>query len=435
MKKRLLLLSLLAGFGVNAQHNRCMTTHAMQYQESLTPGYIQSVNTVFEQAKAFAVNQPKAGALYTIPVVVHVVYNNAAQNLADSVILDQIRVLNEDFQRMNADTVNMRPDFDPVKGSPRIEFILAQIDPNGMPTTGITRTNTATTTFGSLALLGGSFADLEKIKSTADGGQDPWDQTRYLNIWVGNMAFDFVGTEIIALLGYATPPDGLPNWPPGSTNGLSDGVVIQYHCIGTNNPNVLDVGAGPIDVRGRTPVHEVGHYLGLRHIWGDGDCTAQDGIDDTPNADAQSDNDCDPSKNTCIDNIAGSDLPDMIENYMDYSAETCQNSFTQGQSELMHGVLDNERYDLVHNNPALVIEESLSYVQLYPNPANEVVHVAGLKSKANISVYTPAGQTAATFILNTGSNGVLDVRQLPQGIYFVQIDADGQSSTRKIVLN
>src|SRR3989338_7396146 len=284
MKKRLLLLSLLATFGSNAQHERCMTTQAMQYQESLTPGYLQSVNSVFEQAKAYASNQPKSMILYTIPVVVHIVYNTPAQNIADSVIEDQIRILNEDFQRMNADTVNMRPDFDPVKGSPQIQFVLAQIDPNGMPTNGITRTSTGTTTFGSLALLGGSFADLEKIKSTADGGEDPWDQTRYLNIWVGNMAFDLLGNEIIALLGYATPPDGLPNWPPGSTNGLSDGVVIQYHCFGSNNPNVLDVGAGPIDVRGRTPVHEVGHYLGLRHIWGDGDCTAQDGIDDTPNA-------------------------------------------------------------------------------------------------------------------------------------------------------
>lgn len=435
MKKRLLLLSLLAGFSASAQHQRCMTTQAMQYQESLTPGYIQSVNTVFDQAKAYVANQPKSTILYTIPVVVHVVYNTAAQNIADSVILDQIRVLNEDFQRLNADTVNMRPDFEPVKGSPQIEFVLAQIDPNGMPTTGITRTNTSTTSFGSLAVLGGSFADLEKIKSTADGGEDPWDQSRYLNIWVGNMAFDFLGTELIALLGYATPPDGLPNWPPGSVNGLGDGVVIQYQCFGTNNPNVLDVGAGPIDVRGRTPVHEVGHYLGLRHIWGDGDCSAQDGIDDTPNADAQSDNDCDPTKNTCIDNIAGTDLPDMIENYMDYSEETCQNSFTQGQAALMHGVLENERYDLVHNNPALLSEENLSYVHVYPNPANEILHVAGLKSKTDITVCTPTGQIAASFTLNVGSNGSLDVRELPQGIYFVRMEADGLSSTRKIVLN
>ncbi|MFN5911951.1 MAG: M43 family zinc metalloprotease, partial [Bacteroidota bacterium] len=71
------------------------------------------------------------------------------------------------------------------------------------------------------------------------------------------------------------------------------------------------------EVAGRTCVHEVGHYLGLRHIWGDGDCSQEDGIDDTPNADSQSNQDCDVTRNTCTDNIAGTDLPDMVENYMD----------------------------------------------------------------------------------------------------------------------
>ena len=317
-----------------------MTPEAIQYQESITPGFINQVNKAFETAKAYSQNNPtKSNAIYTIPVVVHVVYNTPQQNLDDSVILNQIQILNDDYQRMNADTVNMRSDFDIVKGSPQIEFVLAQIDPSGSPTTGITRTNTASPSFGSLAIISGDFTDLEKVKSTVDGGIDPWDQSRYLNIWVCNMSVDFFGTEITALLGYATPPTGLPNWPPGSTAGMSDGVVIQFQSFGSNNPNILDAGGGPIDVRGRTPVHEVGHYLGLRHIWGDGDCAAQDGIDDTPNADAQSNSDCDITKNTCVDNIQGVDLPDMVENYMDYSAETCQNSFTQGQVDLMHGVL------------------------------------------------------------------------------------------------
>ena len=113
--------------------------------------------------------------------------------------------------------------------------------------------------------------DLEKVKSTADGGIDPWDQSRYLNIWVCDMSI----FGVTALLGYATPPAGLPNWPPGSSGTLGDGVVIQYQAFGSNNPNQIGQG---IVVKGRTPSHEVGHYLGLRHIWGDGDCTAEDGI-------------------------------------------------------------------------------------------------------------------------------------------------------------
>lgn len=436
MKKSLLILSLFATqFSFGQAVHRCLTNEAMNYQESLTPGYLNGVNTIFEQAKAQALSMTKSNALYTIPVVVHVVYNNAAQNIPDSVIIDQIRVLNEDFQRLNADTVNMRSDFEPVKGSPQIEFMLAQIDENGLPTTGITRTNTATQSFGSLLVLGGDFTDLEKVKSTANGGHDPWDQSRYLNIWVCNMSINLLGQEVTALLGYATPPAGLPNWPPGSVNGLSDGVVIQYHCFGSNNPNPLDMGGGNIlDVRGRTPVHEVGHYLGLRHIWGDGDCSAQDGIDDTPNADAQSDTDCDINKNTCTDNILGVDLPDMVENYMDYSAETCQNSFTQGQCDLMHGVLESERYDLVHNNPAAVKESFFANLQLYPNPGKQDVYIAGLNQKAEILIYTPEGALAYTQDANGLETTKIDLAHLTQGIYFVRIASEGQFTTRKLVL-
>lgn len=434
MKKGLLLPALLTTFYLNAQHQRCMTHEALLYQESLTPGYIEQVNDVFEQSKLYAANQyEKSNALYTIPVVVHVVYNTPGQNIPDSVVLDQIRVLNEDFQRMNADTVNLRSDFDPVKGNPRIEFVLAQIDPQGNPTTGITRTQTSTTSFGSLAVLGGSFADLEKVKSTADGGMDPWDQSRYLNIWVCNMAFEFLGTELVALLGYATPPDGLPNWPPGSTSGMSDGVVIQFQAFGSNNPNPLDVGSGPIPVLGRTPVHEVGHYLGLRHIWGDGDCTAEDGIDDTPNADSQSDSDCDPSKNTCTDNILGVDLPDMIENYMDYSAETCQNSFTKGQSDLMQAVLDNERYDLVHNNPASVASFTTDLITVYPHPANGEITISGLTEGSTVTFYTLSGQHVHTSTVNSISE-TLDMREFENGVYLTQIASGSHTSFRKIVI-
>ncbi len=433
MKTTLLLIAI--GFSISsfAQLNRCMTPEAIQYQESLTPGFLEQVNAAFENAKAYsAANQNKSNYTYTIPVVVHIVHNIPAQNLDDSVVLDQIRVLNEDYQRLNADTVNMRSDFDIVKGAPGIRFKLAQVDPNGMPTTGITRTFTTTESFGSLAVLGGDFSDLEKVKSTADGGIDPWDQSRYLNIWVCNMSVDFFGQEVTALLGYATPPPGLPNWPAGSVNGLSDGVVVQFQAFGSNNPNPLDAGAGPMDVRGRTSTHEVGHYLGLRHIWGDGDCSAQDGIDDTPNADAQSETDCDPSKNTCTDNIQGVDLPDMIENYMDYSAETCQNSFTQGQVDLMHGVLENERYDLVYNNPAGLNETDLAHWDAYPNPTSGNLTLSGIQGLSNANVYALSGTIVKQFNLN-GDQQIIDISSLQQGVYILELSNDkGASGTRRI---
>ena len=127
MNKTLLTIGLfLIGMSGNAQQiDRCLSPQAIDYQESLTPGYKAHVNEIFEQAKAMVVNhEQKSGAVYTIPVVVHVVYNIPQQNIPDSVIFNQIQVLNEDYQRMNADTVNMRSSFDPVKGNPKIKFVL-----------------------------------------------------------------------------------------------------------------------------------------------------------------------------------------------------------------------------------------------------------------------------------------------------------------------
>ena len=128
----------------------------------------------------------------------------------------------------------MRADFQPHAGDPMIQFRLADFDPQGNPTTGITRTSTTTNTF--FNIQSGGLA--EDVKSTANGGIDPWDQSKYLNIWVCNMEIPIFGSSI---LGYATPPDGLPHWPSGSTNGMSDGVVVQYQVFGRNNPNTIDL--------------------------------------------------------------------------------------------------------------------------------------------------------------------------------------------------
>ncbi len=431
------ILSLLAlttlhiSFAQELNIPRCMSPEYIQYQESLNPGFAASVEKAFNEALAFSSNsEQKDPAPHTIPVVVHIVYNTPAQNIPDSVIYNQIQTLNEDFNRMNADTANMRPAFDIVKGNPKINFMLANIDPLGNPTNGITRTSTSTTSFGSMALLSGDFSDLEKVKSTLDGGEDPWDQSRYLNIWVCNMSVTFFGQEITALLGYATPPDNLPNWPPGSTNGMSDGVVIQYQAFGSNNPNPLDPGTGPIDVRGRTTTHEVGHYLGLRHIWGDGDCTAQDGIADTPNAADQSQQDCDTTKNTCVDNIQGIDLPDMVENFMDYSAETCQNSFTEGQVQLIDGVLALQRYDLVHNNPAALTSIEMDQLVIFPNPTNGILHIEYNGTIQSGGIYDLYGKK----VLELEQFDQVDLSRFNFGVYLLELEKeDGKKLLKRII--
>lgn len=266
--------------------------------------------------------------VYTIPVVFHILYNVANENLHDSLIISQLEVLNRDFNRLNADTVKTRSFFKSRAGSARIQFVFAKVDPNGLATSGILRKTTTRTTFGS---SGGNIQDL--MKSNASGGSDPWDPTKYLNIWVCDLSVN----NQDALLGYAYPPYGHPSWTGGSWVGDSrQGVVLHYKVVGRNNPRATGSIAGA--KFGRCAVHEVGHFLGLRHIWADDQfsvnkCLVDDFIDDTPLQGIGAGFTCNLGVNTCIE--AKNDLPDMIENYMDYASEVCQNMFSKGQVNMM----------------------------------------------------------------------------------------------------
>lgn len=421
MKSIILITAICFSAIVNAQTHKCHTYELMQHQESLTPGYLNAVNESFDRAKM--IQSQDRSTVHQINVVVHIVYNQPEENLADSVVFDQIARLNEDFRRLNADTTNLRDTFNTIVGDSFIEFQLATIDPQGNPTNGITRTQTTETSF-----IDFSQFPAEGVKSTADGGIDPWDQEHYLNIWVCNMSF--AGTPF--LLGYATPPNNLPHWPPGSADNMSDGVVIEYEAFGSNNPNTLDLGSGPVTVLGRTCVHEIGHYLGLRHIWGDGDCTEQDGIDDTPNALDQSNQDCDTTKNTCTDVIPVlGDLPDMVENYMDYSSEECQNSFTQGQIDLMRSIIENERVGLISPNPASLGTETELSFSVFPNPTNgSSIIKTNLIEPVQFELISKTGAILRTEMVQS----TIEIHDLNPGVYFVRMSTENNSNTQKLVV-
>ena len=420
------------------QAEKCGFNHAVEFLNQQNPNYKQQINAAYQQwvIEANAKQNKNDKSIYVIPVVFHVVWNsnNLQQNLDDSVLIEQINVLNEDFRRLNADTVNMRSGFAPLVGDGQIEFQLACKDPNGNATDGIVRVQTSTT-------FGGGFlpdmASIAKIQNTSQGGSDAWNTSEYLNIWVGDING---GSATPSLLGVATPPAGLSNWPANSIPPeLTDGAIIHYSAFGRNNPAAMTATV----INGRTVTHEVGHYLGVRHtaentfggLFGS-ICGDDDGLTDTPNCD-QSQQGCVTTRNSCTDAIPGvGDLPDMVENYMDYSDQDCQNSFTTGQINIMRSVLQNERNGLL-TSPALSncvvgIEENMlaNNVSIYPNPSNGIVTIStNNEEKVNVIFFNSMGQSVQPTLI-----GNQQYQLDNKGIYFVTVQTEKATVTKKVIV-
>lgn len=242
--------------------------------------------------------------IVTIQVAVHVVWNMPSENISDAQIESQIAALNLDFQAMNPDKSKAPAVWERLVADPGIKFALAPTDPTGKPTSGITRTKTASTSFRNKD---------NGVKATATGGIDPWPTDRYLNIWVCTLEG--------SLAGYAQ----FPGLPPET-----DGVVIHNTAFGTQG-----TATAPYNL-GRTATHEIGHWLNLFHLWGDkDDCTGTDYCKDTPTQQG-------PNYNKpTFPHITCNNVPhgDMFMNYMDYVDDDSMFMFTPQQVERMREAL------------------------------------------------------------------------------------------------
>ncbi|MDX2250462.1 MAG: PKD domain-containing protein [Bacteroidia bacterium] len=279
----------------------------------------------YNQATRSLSRKIAADEILTLPVVIHVIYSNPTENISDEQIFSQIEVLNQDYRRTNPDQDRTAKEFKKVATDTGIEFCLATVDPSGKPTTGINR----------ISMSGSPFSERhinEIIKPATI-----WNTDRYLNIWVCNIAG--------GILGYAQFPvsSGLTGLPGATGRADADGVVISYNTFGTTGTVVA-----PFD-KGRTATHEIGHWLGLRHVWGDGPCGTDDFCKDTPET-GQATFACPPGVVGC----SGANA--MIQNYMDYTDDACMNLFTADQRLRMRAVLENSprRKNLINSTACII---------------------------------------------------------------------------------
>lgn len=305
--------------------DRCGTTEYEDFLRRHFPGRLTTeqfedwLRPLIQKAKN---EKSQNGGIITIPVVVHVIHGGqavgTAPNIVDEQVMSQITVMNQDYRKLTG-----TPGFNTnaVGADVQIQFALAKVDPNGNPTNGIDRVNLCQSSFKKDAI--DAFVKPETI----------WDPTQYMNMW--SVAFASPNTN---LLGYAQFPDGsnLPGLDPLGGYGKTDGVVANFATFGTSdlNTNGTFLLSAPYD-KGRTMTHEVGHFLGLRHIWGDATC-GDDYCADTPTAHT--------SNGGCPTNIASCNDPlvmEMVQNYMDYTNDTCMNIFTINQKDRITAVMNN----------------------------------------------------------------------------------------------
>ncbi len=388
-----------------AQFQRCGTDEwALEYEAQYAIARIHKATVEAKIQQWINERSISSRNVITIPVVVHVVWNEAEENISDAQIESQIETLNQDFRALNVEVASVDEEFRAFVADVELEFCLAKIDPRGRATNGITRTFTN---------LIGIANNQNLIKYGTRGGADDWDTDRYVNIWVGR--------RTDGILGISTRP--------GDFNEVQ-GLVIDYRAFGRggsaeqNHPYNL----------GRTTTHEMGHYLGLKHLWGEGldndNCSEDDGILDTPKQSDTYNSQCPSSpKSSCRSS-------DMYMNFMNYTDDACMSLFTLGQKERMLATLFAVRPRLVNTmvceNITTTNAQQAMELKLYPNPAQDQFSISTEMPIQSIHIINSLGQTCHH--LMSPKNTVVGVAHLPSGHYQVVITTQHRTIVRPLLI-
>lgn len=414
MKKLLLPILLLSAAAMNAQMmNHCASYTHLQQQLQNDPTAQAKIDANEQDAANYQAMYPngyQTRAVVTIPVVVHVVYGTTAENISATRIYEQIQVLNDDYNKLNSDAVNIPSAWQNIAADCDVQFCLASRDPQGNWTSGIERVSTTVAEFGTD----------DAVKYTSSGGADAWDRNVYLNLWVCDLGQ--------WLLGYAQFPN---------MAAATDGVVIHYKYFGKTGA------VSPFN-KGRTATHEVGHWLNLRHIWGDdgGSCNGSDQCADTPNQGSETYGTYAPG--TVMTDACTASAPGyMWCNYMDYTDDGSMYFFTQNQKTRMWAALNGSRSPLLtslgcvlNNVDNLTLTHMFS---VYPSPSNGKVTLdfgIAAPSDYDITVYNTLGEVVSTEHVAMLSERTmqLDLSDQSAGIYFVEVRNSSEKVTRRIVI-
>jgi hypothetical protein len=349
MRTYLLIWILILTAGQSFAQRTCFSAEYQQKQIANNPSladYTTRIETFIQRQLASNALAGQGARIQQmvirIPVVVHILYHLPGENISDQQVYSQIEMLNKCFRRLSADSSNTPSIWKSIAADCEIEFYPAISDPRRRSTTGILHKYTAIP----------QWEGDDAMKFTANTGDDAWDPQSYLNIWVCNLR---------RIAGYSSVPGDDP---------AKDGVVIDYTVFGPNVSAGYDMG--------KTAVHEIGHWLGLKHIWGDAHC-GDDLVHDTPTQRGYTSG-C--PTGIRLSSCSSGPTGDMYMNYMDYTNDQCTNLFTEGQKARMRTVFapGGHRYGILSSkglSTPLIVESPLPdeppkwlHPNIYPNPAS-----------------------------------------------------------------
>lgn len=432
------LLALAQGTGNDpAPRRKCGTP---VYNEAQHAAYEEWIQNVIKKDSQFA-NSRQTSTVYTIPVVFHIIHSGQAvgttYNISQAQVNSQITILNQDFRKLNTDfsTYVTQTGLSSLAADCEINFCAAKVSPTGtvLAEPGIDRIQCSTK----------GWTNPPHTDTYIDATIKPnsiWDPTKYLNIWIVYMNDGTLGyAQFPTVPSASTPTIGDMNgWGSGAN---TDGVVFDYRYIGN-----MGTATSPYN-KGRTAVHEIGHWLGLWHIWGDdgNSCSGTDYVTDTPNQ--ASENYTCPTTNGAVRTDACTSTSPGVnyQNFMDYSDDKCMVMFTAGQKARIQACMQYciRRSSLATSTVCSVTDvKEATYsltTEVYPNPTSGDVYVTVNtlnQQDYTISVLNTLGQTVTEIkkSQSTGGTTKINLQDLPHGVYFVNVKSASANTTKRIVL-